>query len=117
MRLQRLTGLEREKIDEEMKELSTEIAEYLSILGNREKRIMASCARTAGREGTEFAVPRRTMIEESEFDSAIDIEDLIQKEDMVVTVTANGYIKRTPLSAYRAQKPRRQRQERHGCAR
>ena len=101
LRLARLTGLERDKIDEEMKELSVEIAEYLSILGNREK--LYGILRTellAARE--QFATPRRTVIELSEFEA--DIEDLIQKEDMVVTVTANGYIKRTALSAYRAQR-------------
>jgi len=101
IRLARLTGLERNKIDEEMGELATEIAEYLSILGNREK--MLGILRTellAAKD--QFATPRRTVIELSEFEA--DIEDLIQREDMVVTVTANGYIKRTPLSTYRAQR-------------
>ena len=101
LRLARLTGLERDKIDEEMKELALEIAEYLAILGNREK--LYGILRTellAARE--QFATPRRTVIEMSEFEA--DIEDLIQKEDMVVTVTAGGYIKRTALSSYRAQK-------------
>jgi len=101
IRLARLTGLERNKIDEEMTELATEIAEYLSILGNREK--MYGILRTellAAKE--QFATPRRTVIELSEFEA--DIEDLIQREDMVVTVTANGYIKRTALSSYRAQR-------------
>ena len=101
LRLARLTGLERTKIDEEMKELAAEISEYLSILGNREK--LYGILRTelfAAKE--QFATPRRTVIEMSEFEA--DIEDLIQKEDMVVTVTANGYIKRTALSAYRAQR-------------
>ena len=60
-----------------------------------------------------FATPRRTAIEEGE-DSDIDIEDLIQREDMVVTVTRLGYIKRTPLSTYRAQRARRQGPGRHG---
>ncbi len=101
LRLARLTGLERDKIDEEMKALADEIAEYLSILGNREK--LYGILRTellAVKE--QFATPRRTSIELSEFEA--DIEDLIQKEDMVVTVTGNGYIKRTALSSYRAQK-------------
>ena len=101
LRLARLTGLERTKIDEEMKELAAEISEYLSILGNREK--LYGILRTelfAAKE--QFATPRRTVIEMSEFEA--DIEDLIQKEDMVVTVTANGYIKRTALSVYRAQR-------------
>jgi len=101
LRLARLTGLERDKIDEEMKELAAEIAEYLDILGNREK--LYGILRTelmAAKE--QFATPRRTVIEMSEFEA--DIEDLIQKEDMVVTVTAGGYIKRTALSSYRAQR-------------
>lgn len=101
LRLQRLTGLERDKIDEEMKELAAEISDYLETLGNREKLygILRSELQSAK---DEFAVPRRTQIELSEFEA--DIEDLIQKEDMVVTVTANGYIKRTALSTYRAQR-------------
>ena len=101
LRLARLTGLERDKIDEEMKELAAEIAEYLAILGNREK--LYGILRTelyAAKE--QFATPRRTVIEMSEFEA--DIEDLIQREDMVVTVTSGGYIKRTALSSYRAQK-------------
>ncbi len=101
LRLARLTGLEREKIDEEMKELAAEIAEYLSVLGNREKLYgILKTELLAARE--QFATPRRTVIETSEFEA--DIEDLIQKEDMVVTVTSGGYIKRTALSSYRAQK-------------
>ncbi|MDE3037660.1 MAG: DNA gyrase subunit A, partial [Pseudomonadota bacterium] len=101
LRLARLTGLEREKIDEEMKELAAEIAEYLSILGSREKLYgILRAELLAAKE--QFATPRRTVIEPSEFEA--DIEDLIQKEDMVVTVTSGGYIKRTQLSAYRAQK-------------
>jgi DNA gyrase subunit A len=101
LRLQRLTGLEREKIDEEMQQLATEIAEYLSILANREKLYGILRSELVAVKD-QFAVPRRTTIELSEFEA--DIEDLIQKEDMVVTVTANGYIKRTALSTYRAQK-------------
>jgi len=101
LRLARLTGLEREKIDEEMKELAAEIAEYLSVLGDREKLYgILRAELLAAKE--QFATPRRTIIEMSEFEA--DIEDLIQKEDMVVTVTSGGYIKRTALSSYRAQK-------------
>ncbi|MFO0389021.1 MAG: DNA gyrase subunit A [Alphaproteobacteria bacterium] len=101
LRLARLTGLERDKIDEEMKALAAQIAEYLSVLGSREKLYgILRSELLAAKE--QFAVPRRTSIELSEFEA--DIEDLIQREDMVVTVTANGYIKRTPLAAYRAQK-------------
>ncbi|NBX04286.1 MAG: DNA gyrase subunit A, partial [Alphaproteobacteria bacterium] len=101
LRLQRLTGLERNKIDEEMQALAAEITEYLSILSNRDK--LYSLLRdelNAAKE--QFATPRRTTIDISEFEA--DIEDLIQREDMVVTVTAGGYIKRTALSAYRAQR-------------
>jgi DNA gyrase subunit A len=101
LRLARLTGLEREKIDSEMQELAAEIAEYLAILGNREKLYgILRSEMLAAKE--QFATPRRTVIELSEFEA--DIEDLIQREDMVVTVTSGGYIKRTALSAYRAQK-------------
>ncbi len=101
LRLQRLTGLEREKIDQEMNELAAEIANYLDILGHRSKRI--EILKKEMLEAKEqFGVPRRTTIEMGEFEQ--DMEDLIQKEDMVVTVTLGGYIKRTPLSAYRAQR-------------
>lgn len=101
IRLARLTGLERTKIDEEMNELATEIAEYLSILGSREKLYgILRDELFAAKE--QFATPRRTHIELSEFEA--DIEDLIQREDMVVTVTSGGYIKRTALSSYRAQR-------------
>ncbi len=101
LRLQRLTGLEREKIDGELGELAKEITEYLSILSSREKLygIMRTELLTAKEQ---FAVPRRTVIEDSEFEA--DMEDLIQREDMVITVTMGGYIKRVPLSTYRAQR-------------
>ena len=101
LRLHRLTGLEREKIHNELRDLGAEIKELLSILASREKLygIMRD-ELVAVKE--EFAAPRRTLVEEVEFEQ--DIEDLIQREDMVVTVTNTGYIKRVPLSAYRAQK-------------
>ena len=101
LRLARLTGLERDKIDEEMQALAAEISEYLEILGNREK-LYGILRQELLAAKDQFATPRRTMIEISEFEA--DIEDLIQKEDMVVTVTAGGYIKRTALSSYRAQR-------------
>jgi DNA gyrase subunit A len=101
LRLQRLTGLERGKIDEELQQLAEKITYYLSLLGSREK-LMAILRSELVAVRDEFATPRRTVIEES--DSDIDIESLIQREDMVVTVTMAGYIKRVPLSAYRAQK-------------
>lgn len=101
LRLHRLTGLEREKIHNELRELGAVIKELLSVLASREKLygIMRD-ELVAVKE--EFSTPRRTTIEDVEFEH--DIEDLIQREDMVVTVTNTGYIKRVPLSAYRAQK-------------
>ncbi len=101
LRLQRLTGLEREKIDGEMNTLAEEIRDHLETLSVRSKLIgIMKAELLAARE--QFAVPRRTAIEIGEFEQ--DIEDLIQKEDMVVTVTHGGYIKRTPLATYRAQR-------------
>ncbi|MFZ4541545.1 MAG: DNA gyrase subunit A [Rickettsiales bacterium] len=101
LRLARLTGLEREKIDGELGELATEIKDYLSILGSREK-LYALMREELVEVRTQFAVPRRTEIQDSE--SEIDIEDLIAREEMVVMVTQGGYIKRVPLATYRAQK-------------
>src|SRR6266849_345591 len=101
LRLQRLTGLEREKIAEELAEIVREIGDYLDILRSRPR--LLDIMRNELREIKEqFATPRRTMIEEVEFEA--DIEALIQREDMVVTVTHSGYIKRVPLSTYRAQR-------------
>jgi DNA gyrase subunit A len=101
LRLQRLTGLEREKIDEELGGLATDITRYLEILGSRTV-LMALLKSELLEMREQFAVPRRTEIQESEFEH--DIEDLIQKEDMVVMITVGGYIKRVPLSTYRAQR-------------
>ena len=101
LRLARLTGLERSKIDEELNTLAAEIKYHLTILGSRAE-LYALMRKELVDVKNEFAVPRRTVIEESEFEA--DIESLIQKEDMVVVVTAGGYIKRVPLAAYRAQK-------------
>ncbi len=101
MKLSRLTGLEREKIDNELKELGVEITNYLSILGAKEK-VMKIMRDELLAIKEKFGTPRLTQIEDSEFEH--DIEDLIQKEDMVVTVTMGGYIKRVPLSTYRAQR-------------
>lgn len=101
LRLHRLTGLEREKIAEELEQLIEQIKEYLSVLGSREK--LYEIIRTELVEMKErFATPRRTTIEDAE--GTVDVEDLIQVEDMVITVSQNGYIKRVPLTAYRAQK-------------
>ena len=99
LRLQRLTGLERDKIAEEMQELVTEIAEYLEILRSPERLIEVLRGELVAIKD-QFANPRRTTIEDVEFEA--DIEALIQREDMVVTVSHAGYIKRVPLSTYRA---------------
>lgn len=101
MKLQRLTGLEHDKIINELKELGAEIAKFLEILGSREL-LMAIIKNELVSIKEEFATPRKTDIELSEFEH--DIEDLIPREDMVVTVTHGGYIKRVPLSTYRAQR-------------
>lgn len=101
LRLHRLTGLERDKIGNDLRELGAEIAEYLSILESREK-LYGILRQELVDVREKFATDRRTSIEESEFEH--DLEDLIQREDMVVTVTNSGYVKRVPLSTYRAQK-------------
>lgn len=101
MRLQRLTAMEKNKLEEDLKNLATEITEYLNILGSRE-RLLEILKEELIKVKEEFATPRLTSIEFGEFDQ--DIEDLIQREEMVVTVTLGGYIKRVPLSSYRAQK-------------
>lgn len=101
LKLQRLTGLERDKIHEELVSLGDEIKECLSILSSREK--LYTIMRDELVEiKDEYATPRRSKIEDIEYDT--DIESLIQREDMVVTVTEAGYIKRVPLNAYKAQK-------------
>jgi DNA gyrase subunit A len=101
LRLHRLTGLEREKIAAELNELVEEIKAYLHILGSRDKRL--EILRDELLEMKEnYATPRRTTIEDGEMN--IDEEDFIQREDMVVTVSLGGYIKRVPTTTYRAQK-------------
>ena len=102
LRLQRLTGLERDKIADELKELAPTIADYLEILDSPAAAARTSCAASCVEMKEQFATPRRTAIEDLEFEQ--DIEDLIEREDMVVTVTHGGYIKRVPLSTYRAQR-------------
>ncbi len=100
MRLQRLTAMEKNKIEEDLQNLATEISEYLHILGSRD-RLLEILKKELIAVKEEFATPRLTSIEVGEFDQ--DMEDLIQREEMVVTVTLGGYIKRVPLSSYRAQ--------------
>jgi DNA gyrase subunit A len=101
LRLHRLTGLERDKIGDELTQIGEQIKEYLEILSSRPKLLEVLRGELLEIRN-QFATPRRTTIDDSEFEA--DIEDLIAREDMVVTVTNTGYIKRVPLSTYRAQK-------------
>ncbi|WP_341753988.1 DNA topoisomerase (ATP-hydrolyzing) subunit A [Candidatus Tisiphia endosymbiont of Dioctria rufipes] len=101
MRLQRLTAMEKNKLENDLAELATEIRGYTDILASREK-LLEILKNELIRIKDEFATPRLTSIELGDFDQ--DIEDLIQREEMVVTVTLGGYIKRVPLATYRAQK-------------
>jgi DNA gyrase subunit A len=101
LRLQRLTALGVKEVTDELEELAGKITDYLDILRSR-TRIMAIISDELREVRELFAVPRRSEI--VEWDADLDDEDLIEREDMVVTVTAGGYIKRTPLAEYRAQK-------------
>jgi len=101
LRLQRLTALGRDEISEELDKLAVEIADYLDILRSRARVQTIVKTELAGVKA-EFATPRRTVIIEQE--GEVEDEDLIQREDMVVTVSHAGYAKRVPLSAYRAQR-------------
>ncbi|MEK7244689.1 MAG: DNA gyrase subunit A, partial [Pseudomonadota bacterium] len=102
LRLHRLTGLERDKIGADLKELGRQIERYLAILASRsELYTLLRQELLAMKE--KFADPRRTAFEEGEVDAETE-ESLIQREEMVVTVTNTGYIKRVPLSTYRAQR-------------
>jgi DNA gyrase subunit A len=101
LRLARLTALGRDEIAEALEKLATEIADYLDILSSR-ARLMGIIRDELVKVKVDFANPRRTEILDSDAD--MDDEDLIQREDMVVLVSHGGYIKRVPLSTYRAQK-------------
>lgn len=101
LRLHRLTGLEREKLSNDLGVLGKEISEYLSILGSRQ-RILDILVKELQEIKASFGSARKTEIQA--YSSTLDIEDLIQPEEMVVTVSQNGYIKRVPLPTYRAQK-------------
>ncbi len=101
LRLQRLTALGRDEIGDELEKLAAEISDYLDILRSR-VRIQAIIKNELAEVRAAFATPRRTVIEE--WDADLDDEDLIAREDMVVTVSHAGYIKRVPLSTYRAQR-------------
>ncbi|MEG2353887.1 MAG: DNA gyrase subunit A [Clostridium sp.] len=103
MRLQRLTGLERDKIEEEYNELMSLIAELKAILND--ENLVLDIIKT---ELTEIKIkyddPRRTAIDGTYIDSTINIQDLIDDEQVVITLTHNGYIKRLPADTYSAQK-------------
>ncbi len=101
LRLQRLTALGRDEIKAELDKLALEIADYLEILRSR-VRIQAIVKDELNAIKRDFATPRRTVILDQE--GEMEDEDLIQREDMVVTVSHAGYVKRVPLSTYRAQK-------------
>jgi DNA gyrase subunit A len=101
LRLHRLTGLERDKIGNDLREITDSIAYYLSILADREKMLEVLVEELVDVK-ERFGWERRTEIIEAEFES--DIESLIQREDMVVTITNQGYVKRVPLDTYRAQR-------------
>lgn len=101
LRLQRLTGLEREKIGGELKDIGIDITKYLEILGSRDKLIDVIRQELLSAKA-QFATPRLTMIEDAVGEQTE--EDLIQPEDMVVTVSHAGYVKRVPLTTYRAQR-------------
>ncbi|MEZ5884917.1 MAG: DNA gyrase subunit A [Paracoccaceae bacterium] len=101
LRLQRLTAMGVQEVTDELAELAGKIREYLAILASRE-RIMAIISDELREVKEQFAVPRRTEIVDWAGD--LDDEDLIEREDMVVTITSGGYIKRTPLAEFRAQR-------------
>jgi len=101
LRLQRLTALGREEISEELDKLALEINDLLDILRSR-ARVQAIIKTELAEVKSAFATPRKTVIIEHE--GEVEDEDLIQREDMVVTVSHAGYVKRVPLSSYRAQR-------------
>jgi DNA gyrase subunit A len=101
LRLQRLTQIGVKEVTDELQELAGKIREYLEILASRE-RIMGIIRTELEEVKTQFAVPRRTEI--IEWSGDMEDEDLIEREDMVVTITSGGYIKRTPLVDFRAQR-------------
>ncbi|MDO5614234.1 MAG: DNA gyrase subunit A [Paracoccus sp. (in: a-proteobacteria)] len=101
LRLQRLTQLGVQEVTDELKSLADSIRDYLAILASRE-RIMAIIGDELREVRDAYAVPRRTEI--TEWSGDMDDEDLIEREDMVVTITSGGYIKRTALAEFRAQR-------------
>ncbi|CTQ34138.1 DNA gyrase subunit A [Jannaschia rubra] len=101
LRLQRLTQLGVKEVTDELEELAGKIKEYLEILGSR-ARILGIISDELRDVRQQFAVPRRTEI--TDWSGDMDDEDLIEREEMVVTITESGYAKRTPLAEFRAQK-------------
>jgi DNA gyrase subunit A len=101
LRLQRLTQIGVKEVTDELKELAEKIKDFLAILASRE-RILSIISTELAEVKELFAVPRRTEI--TEWSGDMEDEDLIEREDMVVTITQGGYIKRTPLAEFRAQK-------------
>ncbi len=101
LRLQRLTQIGVKEVTDELEELAGKIKDYLEILSSRE-RIMGIISDELREVRDNFAVPRRTEI--VDWSGDMEDEDLIEREDMVVTVTSGGWIKRTPLADFRAQK-------------
>jgi len=102
LRLQRLTALGKGELQEELKSLSSNINEYLSILRDKNK-LQSVIKDELNIVKGEFSSPRKTEITEHEA-SDIDQEDLVQRSDMVISITNSGYVKRVPLEMYRAQK-------------
>lgn len=100
LRLQRLTALGRDEIDAEVKRLSEEIRDYLDILSHR-VRVQAIVKEELTAVKAEFATPRKTELVDAE--TELEDEALIEREDVAITVTHGGYIKRTPLAEYRVQ--------------
>ena len=101
LRLQKLTGLERDKIVDEAKELGKKINEYLNLLQKKEL-LIDEIKKELNEVKENFADQRRTLIGSETAD--VEEEDLVEAEDMVITVTHRGYIKRVPLNTYRAQR-------------
>ncbi|WP_249218825.1 DNA gyrase subunit A [Falsirhodobacter algicola] len=101
LRLQRLTAMGVKEVTDELQELAAKIRDYLEILGSRD-RIMAIISAELREVRDLFAVPRRTEI--MDWSGDMEDEDLIEREDMVVTITSGGYIKRTPLAEFRSQR-------------
>jgi len=105
MRLQKLTSLEQDKLRQEQKDLLTKIEEYKSILGS-EERVLSIIKEELQYLTVNYGDERRTQLIDGE-ENFLEEEDLIKKEDMVITITHKGYVKRLPVTTYREQKKRR----------